>query len=110
MVTATKTGTNILRIITDIKKLRNQVEQANKAKNEFLSCLSHEIRTPLNAIDGFSQLILEEKDIQLIIKDRYKLLDFNITKERIEDGERDFLISTLENLKQAQNIIESGIK
>ena len=28
--------------------------------------MSHEIRTPLNAIDGFSQLILEEKDLKVI--------------------------------------------
>ena len=39
----------------DIKKLKNQVEQANKSKNEFLSSLSHEIRTPLNVIVGLSE-------------------------------------------------------
>jgi len=53
--------------------------------------------------------ILEEKDIEVMIKDRYKLLDFNITKENIENGERDFLIATLENLKQSQNMKIGGI-
>jgi len=32
-------------------------EQANDAKNEFLSRVSHELRTPLNAILGFGQLM-----------------------------------------------------
>jgi signal transduction histidine kinase len=37
---------------------RREVEQANKAKSEFLATMSHELRTPLNAIGGYSDLIL----------------------------------------------------
>ena len=36
---------------------QERVEQANAAKNEFLSRTSHELRTPMNAIMGFSQLL-----------------------------------------------------
>ncbi|SEQ40366.1 two-component system, chemotaxis family, CheB/CheR fusion protein [Ectothiorhodospira magna] len=39
---------------------RDQAEQANRAKNEFLSHMSHELRTPLNAILGFSQILEHE--------------------------------------------------
>ncbi len=45
--------------VEDITERRRveEVEQANKAKSEFLSRVSHELRTPLNAILGFGQLL-----------------------------------------------------
>jgi signal transduction histidine kinase len=39
---------------------RHQVEQANKAKSDFLATMSHELRTPLNAIGGYASLLLDE--------------------------------------------------
>jgi PAS domain S-box-containing protein len=44
--------------VTSQVRARLAVEQANKAKSEFLATMSHELRTPLNAIGGYSDLIL----------------------------------------------------
>lgn len=40
----------------------NQAQEANRAKDAFLSSMSHELRTPLNAIIGFSQILMAKPD------------------------------------------------
>ena len=48
------------RIINELEKDKEEVEEASKAKTDFLSNMSHDIRTPMNAIIGFSESLLME--------------------------------------------------
>ena len=43
--------------LRETRASRDEAEQANRAKSQFLAAMSHELRTPLNAIQGHIQLI-----------------------------------------------------
>jgi PAS domain S-box-containing protein len=45
------------RIIARERQARQQAEEANRIKDEFLATLSHELRTPMTSILGWTQLI-----------------------------------------------------
>ena len=47
-------------LISKLNETKEQAEDANKIKTDFLSSMSHEIRTPLNAIVGFGQALAKE--------------------------------------------------
>lgn len=47
-------------MLKDVIISRDQAEEANRVKGEFLASVSHELRTPLNAILGFSEVMEQE--------------------------------------------------
>lgn len=49
--------TEQVRLVEELRAAKEEAQQANAAKNQFLSRMSHELRTPLNAVLGFVQLL-----------------------------------------------------
>lgn len=43
------------------RRAMEQLEKVNRAKSEFVSIVSHEFRTPLTGIQGFSEMMRDEK-------------------------------------------------
>jgi signal transduction histidine kinase len=90
----------------ELQRLNDELERANRAKNDFLSRMSHELRTPLAAIMGFSELLaladLDEKKrewSQTILRagnHLLKLVDEVLDISRIEAGELPLTVEAVE--------------
>lgn len=112
------------RLLAQVEKGRKEAEIANKAKTEFLSNISHEIRTPMNTILGFSQALLEEKNLSEDIVKRdainikeassslLELINNILDVSRIESGKenidsKDYKLENL--LMEVNSVISSKI-
>ncbi|MBS0531357.1 MAG: HAMP domain-containing histidine kinase [Proteobacteria bacterium] len=46
-----------------LREAKDAADVANRAKSIFLAKMSHELRTPLNAVIGFSEILLENEEL-----------------------------------------------
>ncbi len=101
------------KMVADLILARNQAEEANRSKMNFLANVSHELRTPLNAILGFAQMMQTEtfgpiaqkeyrEYISFILKSATHLLSLIndiLDLSRLESGKMTLMETTL-SLKQ----------
>ncbi len=110
--------------IYDVRKARDDADEANAAKSIFLANVSHELRTPLNAIIGYSEMLHDElgdagelnrpqfqQDLDIIIKSGRQLLtliDDILDLSKIETGKMSLHCETFsptEIIKQACEVL-----
>ncbi len=89
------------KLTAELEKAKQEAENANKAKSQFLARMSHEIRTPINAIFGINEMIIQESEKESIkryandVKDSSEVL-LNIINEildssKIESGKMEIV-------------------
>jgi signal transduction histidine kinase len=90
-----------------LRQAKDMADAANRAKSIFLAKMSHELRTPLNAVIGFSEILLENVDMDG--KNTHKKLDL----ERINSAGKHLLslvTDVLDLSKIESNFIELKIE
>lgn len=82
-----------------LRRQSEELERANRVKDEFLAVLSHELRSPLNAILGWAKLLLTRK------------FDETTTTRAIETIERNAQLQTqlIEDLLDVSRILRGKI-
>lgn len=76
-----QTNSELVDALTDLKKAKEELEQAQKHKDIFIAQMSHEMRTPMNAICGVTELltthaVAEKKElISILSKSSFHLLN-----------------------------------
>lgn len=80
-------------------------KEINENVNEFRSFITNPYITILNNVT-----IKEDKDMALMIKDKYNLFNINITKSDLEETTIGTLMNTVEEIVNAFNLENSGLK
>lgn len=93
--------------LTDVM-IKNNKTITQEEIDEQIMELDEFLTNPYNTIIN-NITILEEKDVVIIIRDRYKLLDFIVEKDDLNMNNIDNIISILENIITGLNIKKSGL-
>ncbi|HJT54892.1 MAG TPA: ATP-binding protein [Ktedonobacteraceae bacterium] len=104
----------------ELTTLNSALEEANRARSQFLSTMSHELRTPLASIIGFSQILLDDmqtanfapaqrSNLERILKNgKHLLVLINdvLDLAKIEAGRMDINVSKVNVAELLSSLVE----
>jgi signal transduction histidine kinase len=91
----------IERLLDQLREAQARMEEASRAKTDFLMSMGHELRTPLNAILGFNQLLATDPDHPLTP------VQLDYVREIEEGGKR--LLRLIEDARDVKRIEDRGV-
>ena len=63
-----------------LNKAKIEAEHANQLKSDFLANMSHELRTPLNSVVGLSDILMQDKNVQVEHRGTLSSIKFSANK------------------------------
>jgi signal transduction histidine kinase/flagellar basal body-associated protein FliL len=84
-------------LATSFNILASSLEEVDKKRREFLQNVSHELRTPLSYMQGYTEVILEEENLDKVQTDKYVSIIHN------EAGRMNRLVNDLLDLAQLED-------
>lgn len=78
-------------------KAASELSNIKNLKDDFVNNYSHEFKTPINSINGFSKLLLEQKDLSDDEKEQYLKIIYNESMRLANMANSTIILSKLNN-------------
>ena len=103
----------------ELRAANEQLKELDKLKDEFVATVSHELRTPLTSIRSFSEILLDNPDLELVQRQKYlqivvkeserltRLINQILDLEKFDSDRMDWHIESLDLNVLAQDAVSA---
>ena len=103
----------------ELRAANEQLQELDRVKDDFMSTVTHELRTPLTSIRAFSEILLDDPEIQLAERKRFlaiivketarltRLINQMLDMAKIESGNAEWCAAELDMHEVIREAVES---